>query len=112
MALHALLETLGKGPRPVIHVPVKSLREVQPLRGLQTERVNVGDKEQERCKFLPACGDAEFGRLLDRVGRIGAGIGKADNLGLGGLRLQQEGGEISGADRSLDTAEHLAAYGL
>lgn len=61
------------------------------MRGLEAERVDVVDEEQERCELLAAFDDAEFGRLLDRVGGVAAGIRKPDDLRLGVLRLQQEG---------------------
>ena len=51
-------------------------------------------KTKRPAKFWPPAGDAEFGRLLDRVDRIAAGIGEPDDLGFRGLRLQQEGGEV------------------
>src|SRR3546814_1485953 len=43
--------------------------------------------------------DAELGCLLDGVDGVAAGIGEADYLGAGGLRLQQERGEVAGAER-------------
>ena len=58
---------------------------------------------------LAALLDAELGGLLDRVDGVAAGIGKADHFGFRILRLQQEGGEIRGAERMLARAQHLAA---
>ncbi|GCC47790.1 hypothetical protein chiPu_0031890, partial [Chiloscyllium punctatum] len=72
-------------------------------------RVDVGDEQQHAGKPLAARDDAEFGGLLDRVGGVAAGIGKADNLGLRALCLQQEGREVRVVERMLDAAEHLAA---
>ena len=43
---------------------------------------------------------------------LAAGIGKADDLGLGRLRLQQEGREVRGVERMLDPADDLAAIGI
>ncbi len=74
--------------------------------------MDLGEREQQAGQLLAALDDAEFGRLLDRVGGVEAGIGKADDLGLGALRLQQEGGEVRGVERNADRADHLAALGL
>ena len=63
--------------------------------------MNIIDKQQKGDQPLPALLDAEFGRLLHRVDGVAAGIGEADHLGLGALRLQQERGEIGGAERML-----------
>ena len=60
-------------------------------------------------ELLPALDDAEFGALLDRVDGVAAGIGQADDLGLGRLRLQQERREVVGVERMANLAEHLAA---
>ena len=60
--------------------------------------------------FWPPCDDAELGGLLDRVDRVAAGVGEADDLGARGLRLQQEGGEVGGRERVRCTEPtHLAA---
>ena len=71
--------------------------------------MNVGDEEQQRRELLAARRDAEFRRLLDRIGGVAAGIGEADDLGLGGLRLQQIGREVRRIQRMPHGAEHLAA---
>jgi hypothetical protein len=60
---------------------------------LQAERVHVGDEHQQAGERL-LLGDAELGRLLDRVGGVGAGVGQADDLGARGLGLEQEGREV------------------
>ena len=74
--------------------------------------MHVVDEQQQRRELLAAGDDAEFGRLLDRVGGVAAGIGKPDHLRLRGLRLQQERREVRGVERMLDAAEHLAVIGL
>ena len=61
-------------------VPVEGFGERQALRGLQPERMHVVDEQQQRGELLAASDDAELGRLLDRVGGVAAGIGKADDL--------------------------------
>ena len=81
-------EALREGARCVVAVPGERLGEDQALRRLQAERMHVRDEHQQPGEVLPALDDAELGRLLDRVDRIAAGIGEADDLGLGGLRLQ------------------------
>jgi len=60
----------------------------QPLRGLQAEPVDVRNEEEEPGKLLSALDDTEFGRLFDRVDRVGAGIGEAYDLCPRGLRLR------------------------
>jgi hypothetical protein len=56
--------------------------------------VHVGHEHQQAGQLLAALGDAELGRLLDRVDGVAAGVGQADDLGLRRLRLQQEGREV------------------
>src|SRR5690606_34096002 len=85
------------------------LGEVQAVGDLEAERVDIGDEHQEAGKFLAARYDAELRGLLDRVDGVAAGIGKTDDLGLGGLRLQQERGEIGGVERMANATHHLAA---
>ena len=58
--------------------------------------MNVGQKDQQASQVLAPFGDAELGCLLDRVDGVATGIGQTDDLGFGGLRLQQEGREILG----------------
>ena len=79
------------------------------MRGIEADAVDVGDKGEQRREFLAALDDAELGCLLDRVDGVAAGIGEPDHLGLRGLRLQQERGEIRGAERMADAAQDLAA---
>jgi hypothetical protein len=64
--------------------------------------MHVVDEQQQRGKLLTSGDDAEFGGLLDGVGGVAAGIGKADDFCLRGLRLQQERGKIRGVQRMLD----------
>jgi hypothetical protein len=89
-------------------IPVERHRDDQPLRRLEAERVHVRDVHEQRGDFLPHPGEAEFGRLLQRIGGVAAGGCKRDDLGAGGLRLQQEGGEIRSVERRTQRAEHLA----
>jgi len=46
--------------------------------------------------------------LFNRVDRIAAGIRQRDDLGAGSLSLQQERGEVAGAERA-DRAENLTS---
>ena len=66
-------------------------------------------KASSAASFWPPLHDAELGRLLDRVDGVAAGIGKADDLGLRRLRLQQERREVGGRERMAHLAQHLAA---
>ena len=111
LLLELLVEALGEGAGLVVHVPVEGLGEVQALRDLQPERMDVGDEHQHARELLAALDDAELRRLLDRVGGVAAGVGEPDDLGLRALRLQQERGEVGVVERMLDAAEHLAAIG-
>ena len=90
MPLSRCGEALGERARLVVQVPVERLGEDQALRGLQAERVHVGEEHEQAGEVLAALDDAELGRLLDRVGRVAAGVGEADDLRLRRLRLQQE----------------------
>ena len=106
-----LHEALRPGAGLVVLVPIEGRGQLQAVRGLQAEAVDVGDEDQQPGELLAALDDAEFRRLLDRVDRVATGIGEADDLGLRGLRLEQVGGEIRGVERHLDRAQHLAAAG-
>src|SRR5208282_6667197 len=74
--------------------------------------MDIAQKYEESCQLLAAGHNAEFGGLLDRIDGVAAGIGKPDDLRLGGLSLQQERREILGVERSVDRAKHLAARRL
>ncbi len=78
------------------------------MRGLQTEAVDVGDEDEQSSELLTALDDTELGRLLDRIDRVAAGIGETDDLRLGSLCLQQEGGEIRRIERRPDLPQDLA----
>src|SRR3546814_2213649 len=56
--------------------------------------------------------DAELGCLLEGVDGVAAVIGEAEYLGAGGLRLQQERGEVAGAERMPHGTQHLATCRL
>src|SRR3546814_16922084 len=70
---------------------------------------SVVEEHQHAGEALPGLDDAELGRLLDRVHRIAAGVGEADDLGARSLRLEQERGEVGRVERPPDRAERLAA---
>src|SRR5207248_4933366 len=63
--------------------------------------------EQSR-EILTPMGDAKLGCLLDRVDGVASGIGEADNLCLGRLRLQQERREVGAGKWVADAAYDLA----
>ena len=108
----ALEEAVGEIAALVVAVPVIGLGQHQTLRCFKAEAVHFRQREQQAGELLPAFDDAEFRSLLDRVGGVEAGIGKADNLGFRALCLQQERGEIRGVQWDADRTEHLAAIGL
>src|SRR5260370_39973361 len=66
----ALDEALGKGARLVVMIPIKPFGQDQALRGLQPQAIHFRDCHQKARELLPALDDAEFRRLLDRVGGI------------------------------------------
>ena len=66
--------------RLVVQVPVERLGQQQALRLVETERVHVGQEHEQPGELLAALHDAELGALLDRVDRVGAGVGQADDL--------------------------------
>jgi len=103
LAVHArpCRKSLGERAGVLVHVPVKRFEQLQPLRDLQAHAVHVVDEQQKRHHGLAAGLDAEFASLLDRIDGVAAGIGEPDHLGLGVLRLQQQRGEIRGAERML-----------
>ena len=60
---------LGEGAIAVVHVPIPGLGQDEALRGLQPQRIHVGDEHQQAGELLTALADAEFGALLDGVDR-------------------------------------------
>ena len=102
-------KTLGKRAIVVVEVPVPGLRHDQALRGLQAERMHVGDEGEQGGEVLTALDDAELGRLLDRVDGVAAGVRQADDLGFRGLRLQQERREVGARERVTYLPQNLAA---
>src|SRR5207253_2658059 len=104
----ALREALRKSTGLVIQIPVKRFREVQALRHIKAEGVNVGNKQQQTREFLASRDNAELRRLLDRISGVATGIGHADDFSLRRLRLQQERGEIRRIQGMLDAADNLA----
>ena len=105
----ALGEALGEGPGLVVGVPVEGLGEDQPLGLVEPEGVHVGEEHEEAGEVLAALDDAELRPLLDGVGGVAARVGQPDDLGLGGLRLQQERREVLGVEGMAHLAQHLAA---
>ncbi|OIQ87166.1 hypothetical protein GALL_309930 [mine drainage metagenome] len=109
--MHFLEIALGPCARLGILVPVPRRGEEQTLRGRQADAVDVGDEQQQTGQFH-GLGHAELIGLLDGVIRIAPGVGQAENLGLGGLRLQQIRRKIGCAQRRQDLPHHLAAIGI
>ncbi len=104
-----LEETLGEGAARIVHVPVEGLGHDHALGDAEAEAVGIGDLEQQGHQRLVILSQIEFRRLLDRVLGIASGIGEADDLGLGALRLQQEGRKIVGVERRAHCAQHVPA---
>ena len=65
--------------------------------------------QKSRHALIGGPSDAELGRLLQAVDRITPGIGQRDHFGLRTLRLQQVRGEVGGAERMTDSAQHRAS---
>jgi hypothetical protein len=70
------LDPIGEGAGAIVQVPVEALGQHQALRHIETQRVHVGDKHQQRGD-LHGLIDAELAGLLNGVHRIGAGIAQA-----------------------------------
>ena len=104
-----LVPTLGPGAIGVIHVPVPGFGQRQTLRGRQTKRGDIACEHEQTGEALAALDDAELGGLLDRVDGVATGVRQSDDLGLRGLRLQQERGEILRVERRAHLAHDLAA---
>ena len=102
-------KTLGPCAGLVVQVPVKGFGQVQALCFLQSQRMDVSQKHQQAGHGLTAFDDAEFVSLFDGIGGIAACIGQTDDLGFGGLRLQQKRREVLGGQRVAHFAKHLAA---
>ena len=83
-----------------------------PCAVLQAEAVHVGNEDQQPGELLAALDDAELGRLLDGVDGVAAGVRHADDLGLRGLRLEQERREVLVRERMAHRAHDLAARGF
>ena len=108
---HALV-LFEKAFRPrarfVVEIPVKAFSQIHALRCFEAEAVDVGDEHQKAGQRLLGR-DAELGRLLDRVGGVGACIGKPDHLRTRSLRLQQERREIGAGKGMPHRTKHFAA---
>src|SRR5690606_24614540 len=111
-AAGALEEALGPGAAGIVAIPVEGGGGQKALRGLEAERMDVADDDDEAGKVLARLGKAELAGLLDGVDGVGASIGQPDDLGAGGLRLKKEGREVGGSERVVDAAGDLAAAGL
>ena len=74
-------EAVRPGPGLIVEIPVERLRENQALRRLEAERMNIGYKDEKACQILPALHDPELRSLFDRVDRVAASVGEANDLG-------------------------------
>ncbi len=71
--------------------------------------MDVVEEHHHAGELLPGLGDAEFAGGLQRVDRIGTGVGQGDHLSSGALRLQHVGREIVAWERMADLADDAAA---
>ncbi len=110
-ALGFLHVGIGKFARCVIHVPVPAGDELHAGCVLQAQAVDVAVEDEQR-RDLHRLVDAEFLGRLDGVDGVATGIGQCQYLGLGALRLQQEGREVGGIERVAHGCSHCAALGL
>ena len=107
--LHAFEEAFAERAGLVVQIPIIGFGDDQALGEIEPKAVDIRNEHDDAGKVLPACDDTEFGACLIGVDGVRAAIGKTDDLGLGGLRLQQERREIRRVQRSPRAAEHLAA---
>ena len=104
-------EPLGPGTGFIVQVPIEALRQVHALRGLQTQRVHIGDEHEKASQRLLGR-HAELGSLFDGVDGVATGVGQTDDLGTGGLGLEQERRKIRARERVAYGAHHFATIGL
>src|SRR5690349_17586408 len=71
--------------------------------------MDIGDEDEKARELLATLDDAKLGCLLDGVDRVAGSVRKADDFGLGRLRLEQEGGEILSGERMAYLAKDLTA---
>src|SRR5215211_7751302 len=102
-----LLEAARPGARRVVHVPVERYDQQDSLRRREAQRPNVVLAHDQGQQLL-ALPQSKFARLLERIGRIAARVGKGDRLGARTLRAQQQRREIARSDRMARRAQHLA----
>ena len=78
------LKSLGECAGLVVQIPIKSLSQIQALRGVQPKPkgVNIGNKHQESRELLFTACDSELGSLFDGVSQISAGVGQPMALAL------------------------------
>ena len=75
----------------------------------KSQRMNVGQKHQQARQGLSAFDNAKLISLLDGVRGVATRIRQTNDLGFGGLRLQQEGRKILGRQRVAHLTQDLAA---
>ena len=76
----AFKQTMTKAKKIAL-IPIPGVGENETLRGLEPERVDVGDEDQEAGELLAALHDAELRGLLDGVDGVAAGVREPDDLG-------------------------------
>jgi hypothetical protein len=78
----------------VVHVPIERGRQQQALRCFEAKRVDIGDEHQQSRHLLAALEYAEFPAKLDCIDVVRWPTGEPDDLGLGRLRLKNEGRQV------------------
>src|SRR5947209_1949700 len=71
--------------------------------------MNVGDQHQQARHLLASLEDAKLATELDRARVVWRPARDTDDLGLGGLRLKDEGREVRRGEWRPNGADHLAA---
>ena len=67
-------EALRPGARLVVQVPIERRRQEQPLSGLESQGVHVGDENKKARELLAALYQPELMGELDLVGVVGAAL--------------------------------------
>jgi hypothetical protein len=104
-----LFEARGKRTGTGTVVPIKTTRNDQSLRRLQSEAVHVGDERMQRRELLASPGQREFAGLLDGIDGVSAGAGEGNNLCLRALRTQEQRRKIGCIQWMPCAAEDLAS---
>ena len=92
-------EAAGPGPRLVGPVPVEGVHHQRALGGLEPQRVQVGDVQDEGRDLALVAHQPELACLLDRADGVARAVREGDHLRAGTSGPQQEGREVLVVDR-------------